>query len=155
MKQHKLILGKCDYEGTGNAVNEAEIEWSLVDGKFSASAGIWNRAHRDYVACGQMVDEVANLFPENEKAQRICAIWKKWHLNDLNPGSPLQENFVAKMRESGQRPDYDTVKAKLAEAGLDPDESFLYQGKPYVYGTAWLKRELPPEVIAEIESWSD
>ena len=41
----------------------------------------------------------------------------------------------------------------LADAGLNPDQTYLYKGLPYQYGSAWLKEELPAEVIAEVESW--
>jgi hypothetical protein len=37
--------------------------------------------------------------------------------------------------------------------GLQPDPNYLYNNKPYAYGSRWLKRVLPQNIIDEIESW--
>ena len=153
--KNKLDLGKIDYENTGTAQNAVEITWELRDGRFSAQGGIWNKSHRDYLSCGQNLDEIAELFPDNEKVQKIHQVWKEWHLNDMTAGSPRQETFVKKLKQANQPFDYDTIKQKLTDAGLDPDPEFIYKGTPYSYGSAWLMRELPAEIIEEIESWSN
>ena len=147
--------GNSDYGGL-----RAEIEWSLENGRFSMSAGIWDRRQRDYVTCGQCVDTVAALFPNDAKAQRMKAIWEEWHLNDMTAGSRAQHAYL-KAHPLDPK-DYNYPKSyytaavdALKGAGLHPDESYIHNGKPYAYGTAWLTRELPKEVIAEIESWSE
>lgn len=147
----KLVIGNVDYNKTGY-FNEVTIEYSLIDGRFSASGNIWMSTKRDIISGGQNLDEIGSLFPDNELVQRIVSIWRKWHLNDMNAGSPRQTEFLEKLN----LPNYDhynVAKEKLKEAGLDPDESFVYEGKPYSYGSAWLKVELPQSVIEEIESW--
>jgi hypothetical protein len=59
--------------------------------------------------------------------------------------------FLAE-KQSGTK-DYDSIKESLKEAGLDPDEDYQYQGKPYSYGSAWLEVEIPSEVYYEIQTW--
>jgi hypothetical protein len=43
---------------------------------------------------------------------------------------------------------YEWALAKLTEAGLQPDASFERNGKPYRYGSAWLRRDVPEDVLA-------
>lgn len=147
----KIEIGKVDYEGKGK-VNSVDIEYSLVDGRFSASGNIWLSSKKDIISGGQNLDEIAELFPSNELVQRIVQVWKKWHLNDMNAGSPRQTEFLEKLDLPNYN-HYEVAKEKLKEAGLDPDESFFYQGKPYSYGSAWLSVEIPSDVVSEIESW--
>jgi hypothetical protein len=148
----KIIIGKVDYENKGVPQNSVEIEYSLKDGRFSASGNIWMASRRDILSGGQNLDEIAALFPDNELVQRIVAIWQKWHLNDMHAGSPKQEAFLETLNLPNHN-HYENAKAKLKDAGLDPDESYLHNGQPYSYGSAWLSVELPAEVVAEIESW--
>jgi hypothetical protein len=41
---------------------------------------------------------------------------------------------------------------QLKKVNLLIDESFLHNGKPYEYGSAWLKTEIPENVQQEIFS---
>lgn len=145
--------GKVDYNGTGRKVNAVEIDWEIKDGRFSASGGIWNNNRTDYITCGQnLINEILELFPEDEQVQRIHSVWKTWHLNDMIAGSPKQMSHLAKLNPPSSD-HFDWAKEKLRDAGLEPDESFIHNDKPYSYGSAWLKTDLPEEVVSEIESW--
>jgi hypothetical protein len=157
MKTNTYTLGKCDYNNSGRKNCKAVIEWEIKEGRFSMSAGIWNPRETDYYTCGQAVDTVASFFPHDKKAQRMLEIWKKWHLNDMKAGSPAQEAFLATNPVSYTYPEthYEKACEALAAAGINPDPNYIHNGKPYEYGSAWLKVELPAEVIAEINSWSD
>ena len=148
----RFEIGKVDYENKGTANYPVDIEYSLINGRFSASGNIWLPSRRDIVSGGQNLEEIASLFPDNEQVQRIVAVWRKWHLNDMHAGSPKQEEFLEKLNLPNHN-HYENAKAKLEEAGLNPDESFIFNGRPYEYGSAWLYVELPPAVISEIESW--
>lgn len=148
----KLVIGKVDYEGRGSAANLVEIEYELKDGRFSASGNIWMTSKRDILSGGQNLDEIGSLFPDHELVQRVVSIWKKWHLNDMHAGSPKQEEFLETLNLPNYN-HYENAKAKLKDAGLDPDESYIHNGKPYEYGSAWLYVELPMQVVQEIESW--
>ena len=164
----RLILGKCDYNGKGRRINKGEIEWELKEGEhgptFSAMAGIWNGNGTDYQTCGQCVDEVVGLFPGNVKARRIMEVWKEWHLNDMNAGTPEQEAALKEYRE--KHPDERSYYTKdceylksvgLYEVPITSDMravgGFPKDTTTYCYGTRWLYREIPADVIAEIKSW--
>lgn len=155
--EHHYKIGKVDYNGNGRRNCMAEITWDLQGGRFTMSARIWNPAGTDCYASGQCVDEVANFFPSNGKVQRMRAIWRAWHLNDMQAGSPAQTAWLKQHagefdRAKGDR--FTWATQALAAAGLNPDPDYLHNGKPYRYGSAWLEIALPPEVVAEIESWA-
>lgn len=139
----KLTLGKVDYNGSGRRNCLAVLTWELADGRFTMQGEIWNPRMTDIYVGGQCVDMVAGFFPKNAVAQCMVAIWKRWHLNDMRAGTPAQEAWL---RQYGHGKDYTETLAKLTEAGYNPDNG-------YVYGSKWLTEELPPEVIAEIQSW--
>lgn len=156
-KTHTLKLGKIDYNGSGRKNCMAEIEWSLEDGRFSMSAGIWNARGTDYTCCGQCVDTVAAYFPRNKKVQRMLRVWLDWHLNDMTAGSPAQTEWLkAHPRPDAERGDhYSWACGALRAAGLNPDPGYMHGGKPYAYGSAWLSRGIPSDILAEIDSWSN
>ena len=159
MHAHKYYLGKCDYNGSGRRNCKTFITWDLIDGKFSMCAEIWNPRETDLYCSGQCVDEVCKYFPHDQLARRMERVWRDYHLNDMRAGSPAQEALL-KSKEPERLKSlahpvshYDWASNVLAEAGLNPDPNHLHNGVPYRYGSAWLKRELPMEIIAEIESW--
>jgi hypothetical protein len=152
-KEHRYVLGKVDYNGNGRENCEAAITWTLANGRFSMSAEILQPSRNDSYCCGQCVDTVAAYFPDDAKAQRMVAIWRDWHLNDMCAGSPAQAAFLKANPIEDRLNYYTTACAALDLAGLNPDPGYLHNGQPYKYGSAWLKRDLPADVIAEIESW--
>lgn len=92
--------------------------------------------------------------PGNKLAQRLVAIWRAWHLNDMKAGSPAQESWLAANPVTAVYPESHYVKASeaLAAVGLNPDPAYLHNGKPYAYGSAWLKQEIPADVRAELDA---
>ena len=82
-------------------------------------------------------------------------VWKRWHLNDMKAGSPKQQEAVEKWEAQGNKYEYDAVCRMLEERGLLVDESFIHNGNPYKYGTAWLKEELPDSVVSFLASLPD
>jgi hypothetical protein len=157
--ENKYYLGLCDGYGRGGKYSEAFITWAFDGKRFSMCAEVWLPSKRDILMGGQCVEDVAAMFPENEKAQRMAAIWKRWHLNYMRAGSPaqhewLRENPIDPAEYAYPKSHYDVVSAKLEAAGLNPDPGYIYNGKPYKYGHAWLMEEIPPRVANEIRSWS-
>jgi hypothetical protein len=152
---HQISLGKIDYNNSGRHNCLVTIEWSLEGGRFSASGSIWNPRKTDIYSGGQNLEEIAKLFPSHKLAQRIIDVWRAWHLNDMKAGSPAQEAWLKTNPVKAVYPEshYEKAGAALAAAGLNPDPSCIHNGAPYRYGSAWLKVELPTDVIAEIESW--
>jgi len=50
---------------------------------------------------------------------------------------------------------YDFVCQELEKVGRLVDPDFIHNGRAYRYGSAWLKKDLPPEVVDEINSWQE
>lgn len=146
--------GKVDYNRSGRRNCKADFEISLENGLLSICANIWNPRESDIYLGGQAIEEVASYFPGNAKVARIVAIWRDWHLNDMQAGSPAQMAWLDANPIDGNVNHYSRALAALTAAGLNPDPSFEHNGKPYVYGSAWLRKELPAEIIAEVESWA-
>jgi hypothetical protein len=162
----KLVLGKIDYNKSGRKNCQAIIKWKLESSEngpvFSASADIWNPKHTDIYAGGQMVDEVASYFPHNKKAQRILEIWKAYHLNDLNAGTPEQTAAIREWEARGNKYDYTQAYEYLKSIGLyditlaEDTPAFggtLPKGSQYKYGARWIYRNIPEEIVNEIKSW--
>ena len=142
--------GKVDYNNTGRANCPVEIEWELKDGRFSMSGNIWMPSRRDIYAGGQNLEEIGALFPDDAKVQRMVAIWRRWHLNDMRAGTCAQEEIIE--AHKSEFPGYPTSFYVWACELLRSHD--LYEDNGYKYGSRWLKEEIPADVIAEIESWS-
>ena len=153
--ERRYDLGKVDYHGSGRRNCKAAITWKIDGDRFSMCAEIWNTRETDCETCGQCVDTVAAFFPHDKKAQRMVEIWRRWHLNDMKVGSAAQEAWLQANPVKGVYPDsyYWKASEALKAAGLNPDPGCVHNGKPYVYGSAWLHEALPDDVRAEIEAW--
>ena len=66
--------------------------------------------------------------------------WQRWHLNDMRAGTPKQEEAVRKWRPTADDPSYQGACKMLESINL------LIDGG-YRYGTAWLKEEVPLDVL--------
>jgi hypothetical protein len=88
------------------------------------------------------------------KTAEFFAIWKRWHLNDLKAGSPVQEewlrnNPMPKEEYAYPKSHYEVASQKLADAGLNPDQD------GYMYGHAWKTEQVPLHVLEFLESLPD
>lgn len=86
---------------------------------------------------------------QNEEHKHAIAtlfkLWDQWHLNHMRAGSPAQEEFLNENPPTNYAESDYTYRCKLLEqVDLQPDVNYLYNGKPYSYGSAWLKEEMPP-----------
>jgi len=92
-----------------------------------------------------------------EKLAQFAAIWEDWHLNDMSAGSPAQTAFLKANPVTWKYPGshYDSASHALQSAGLNPDPDYLRNGKPYKYGSAWLSRDVPADVIQFLQSLPD
>lgn len=162
---HKLVLGKVDYNETGMKNCEAIITWKFENGNFSMSAEVWNPRHTDIYCGGQCVDTVAAYFPANAKAQRMVEIWKRWHLNDMRAGCQHQRasHWEDRRINPEELPNHRGNRDEqgfLASWVLPTEhvDGVLTKACPtcgYKYGSAWLKETIPPEIAKEIEGWVD
>jgi hypothetical protein len=109
--------------------------------------------------CGQIVDTLKydlSLQPEEgwdeDMIAKFVSIWERWHLNDMNAGSPLQERAVRAWKMHGRAYDYVKIKSWLTEGGLNPDPCFKKDGKDYDYGSGWIAEEVPDDVLEWLDN---
>ena len=108
-------------------------------------------------SCGQIVMHdwrISEYAPGWSQAleTRFREVWERWHLNDMRSGSPAQRAFLEAHPVTDRLNYYTKACEALAEAGLNPDPSYLHNGKPYSYGSAWLAEEVPAEVVEFLQS---
>jgi hypothetical protein len=122
---------------------------SFTDGKISISGVEGPLASGNCLGgCGQIDMHDWNLTSyatgwNRAKVTEFRRIWREWHLNDCTAGSPKQEQWLAQVGVKK----YDDALKCLTVVGLEPDASYLHNGKPYSYGSAWLRREVPQQAI--------
>ena len=142
----KIKLHKIDYEGRGRKTNEVEINLQLQDtqkGKvFTMSAGVWDSKKTDYICAGQMCGELPKLYPTNQLVKRLVELWEKYHSNDLNAGTERQ--WEALWTAGLEKADYIKQCEFLESINLYVDGN-------YKYGSTWLFRQIPENIIEEIE----
>ena len=95
------------------------------------------KSDKNLIGWGQIHDEVKEIIPA-----RLYEIWKRWHLNDMRAGTFVQEEILRQAKVSGvEFNDFYTDACNY----LQRFDALIDEG--YTYGTAWLKEELPQEVI--------
>lgn len=77
----------------------AQIEWELEQG----ANGPEFSAQGDYDGgAGQCIDSIAEAYPQDATVQRIAAVWRVYHLNGMNAGTPRQRSYL-EGREAAER----------------------------------------------------
>lgn len=106
-------------------------------------------------SCGQieMSMEASDITPRlgitPGTLQKFFEVWREWHLNDMQAGTPAQEAELKKHKFPGYPVDhFDWAKETLTKAGLQPDNG-------YSYGSKWLRIEVPDEVLEFLKSLPD
>lgn len=160
MASGKIFLGKVNRNGDRNPAHgamacKAFVTWELRQTdkgpRFSAQAEAWNNRGTDIFMGGQCLEKLIPLFRGNTWANRILEIWRVWHLNNMNAGTPEQSAFLDSRKESrGPIDFYAWACAVLKDGGLyevpHPDGS----GRKYAYGSEWLYRPIPQEIVDEL-----
>lgn len=156
-----ITLGKIAYSGK-NKSNLVEIkielqtksgiciDYNTMDNLkdaviFSASGCIWDVKHYDYEACGQMLDEIGGYFHQNKQLQRIIEIWHEYHLNDMQAGTKKQTEAVNEYLAKGNKYDYSEICGYL-------NSIELYIDKGYKYGSNWLYKPIPENILNELNA---
>jgi hypothetical protein len=116
-------------------------------------------------SCGQIREEVGNVrvFEAGwtpAMVARLVEVWDRWHLNDMQAASPRQRAWLELYPVHATYPEshYELTCAALAEAGLNPDEDHtptipnVDTTDGYRYGSAWLREDVPADVIEFLES---
>lgn len=125
--------------------------------EFSAIGKIWNHLHTDIYSGGQNLDEIAKYI-KTPVFQKIYTFWEKYHLNGMHPGTPEQEEAVAKWKAQGNKYDYTKACEMLKSCGLyevplnaDLIGTRKADGKPYKYGHGWVISVIPEKDLEEIK----
>lgn len=137
----------------------AFITVTFKDGKLSITGVVAPTAAGNAACCGQIYESLEGAknwkFADGwtrAKLAEVIAIWKAWHLNDMQAGSPRQTAYLDANPITDRLNHFTAALAALTEAGLQPDAEYLHNGEPYSYGKAWLKVEVPAEVIATLRA---
>lgn len=83
------------------------------------------------------------------------SIWKAWHLNDMQAGSPAQTAHLKAHPVTDRTDPFGKACESLKAAGLQPDPSFAHNGKPYSYGSTWLSVDVPEDALQFLQSLPD
>lgn len=113
-----IDLGKVDYNQSGRKINKCTLDVEITKAfVFKASGGIWNSKGTDFISAGQNVDEIAELFPNNEMVQRIHKLWKEYHLNDMNAGTIEQDQVLREYELKKWDTDFDLKYKQMKSEG--------------------------------------
>lgn len=124
--------GKNKYGEKINAYINITIDKKMEGFVLSISGDIYDSETKEFISCGQCIDEIANIFP-TEQNKRIEEVWKRWHLNDLHAGCEHQRKF--------EKEPYENHKDHVCSICN------------YKYGTEWKFEKIPDEIIKEIVNW--
>lgn len=140
-KQREVGMTFCRVEYKGGVLSITGVEWPLVDGNCRGAAGQIVMHTWDFVEYAPGFDAAT--------IERFRRAWEDWHLNNTQAGSPRQMAWIKANPIPVKHPQshYEVYRDALSEAGLNPDMEYLHQGEPYKYGSAWLRVEVPEEVL--------
>lgn len=127
---------------------EVELEYKDKGPVLSICGSIWNSKHTDCVCCGQCLDTMMKFssLAHNALFKKLHRLWTDWHLNDLRAGTVKQEDALKDARKAGHKIcGYEDACKYLESIGLLEDNG-------YEYGSSWLYREIPDDVLQEIEA---
>ena len=123
--------------------------------ELSICGNIWNHLRTDIYRGGQCLDTIAEYIKTKE-FNEIYTLWKKYHLNGMRAGTPLQESAIKGWLASGKKYDYTEVCEMLKSIDLyEVEYTGLTVGKKYdhelyKYGHGWVIEELPQNVIDRV-----
>lgn len=154
----KIIRPGTVKAGRRNVSLFVKIEW---DGRRLSITGVEGPTPTGNAAgsCGQVVDSlgrIKNYAPgwSYGKVRQLRRLWRRWHLNDAQAGTPKQEAAI-KVEQAARATwgfpplrDYREICAYLESIGLLVDDG-------YRYGTAWLHEDVPVDVLSWLAGLPD
>ena len=120
------------------------IKW---DGKNLSITGDIGRDHGGQIIMSPWDIATYAEGVDAETVEKLRTIWEAYHLNDMQAGSPAQSAFLKAHPVADRLNYYAKACDALQAAGINPDPAYLHNGKPYQYGTAWLRIEVPADVL--------
>lgn len=115
---------------------------------------IWRSGLRhDAIQFGQCLDDMLPYLKDNDLFQEIYVLWKQWHLNSMHPGTPEQEKILS---DAGICGDYDQAVKYLTSCDMcdvtytGKAVGHFYYNESYRYGSGWIVKDLPLDVIGRV-----
>ncbi len=168
MKRTVMVGTVEEWQSNGKWPAKVFVEVEYTDGSLSITQATGPTANGNAISCGQggpTADREDWVWADGwsrELYAELLDTWKRWHLNYLRAGSPAQEAWLRDNPFEVKYPEshYTVACTRLAEVGLEPDPSYLHEYqkrnekgeivtemRPYKYGSALLRDEVPPEVV--------
>jgi hypothetical protein len=132
----------------GDGTNRKTIDLKPIYHKFYILSICGNLyKNNGLISCGQNLEEILEIFSDDELVQKLFHLWKEYHLNDLNPGTRAQQERIDSYKRNHPDWNYDYTEALevLKRFYLDED-------RVYVYGSNWLVKLIPDEIVSEIKN---
>jgi len=153
-KKQTIDLGKIDFNETGRKINSVEIEVELKDNSVLSICGsVWNNQKTDIISGGQNLDTLKPYFENNSLFHKLWLLCKNYHLNDMQDGTALQMAHLETVSHKyngtitttvSYSSWYDWACSELDKVGL---LTTTHKNKPYKFGSQWIKKEIPPDVL--------
>lgn len=143
--QVKIIISLKDRER--KAFQPAYTPEQLKQPVFSCQAVIWeNWQESEAWQCRETIEEIVKKYHVLDfQREKINIFWKYYHLNDLHPGTPRQENRLKNNGINNRAGDYSHV-CEILKA------HHLYNDHGRKFGTGWQYWEIPEKPLKEIKS---
>jgi hypothetical protein len=187
MKKTLLFPTLCLGVGKGQGCKTLEVKIELRKREYTNWDTMEKEIGYEFSACGsglghhgQCLDhfkEKAEQYMIDESRRelfnRVLAIWDRYHLNTLKPGTKWQMETFEELKamvlkdkpelaeEFKKRNKYDLItKGALANESMGITNGYkplMYDHNrgDYKYGSSWLAEPIPEDIIAEIISWND
>lgn len=151
---------KADGEIGNGRLSISGVEGPRANGNCKGSCGqIAMHMDDDYLAALNINRVWKRRYGTRARAEirQLLNTWDRWHLNDMVAGSPRQMAYIRANPDKfkGARDYYANALAVLGEAGLNPDTEYLHNGEPYKYGHAWLREDVPADVLDWLRNLPD
>lgn len=137
----------------------AKVEFN--DGRLSISGVVGPKSNGDsHGGSGQIVMSMTDSYIssmdyapgwDEDRVRMFVAIWRKWHLNDMQAGTPEQMAILE--RHKIEYPGYPVNHYDWACEVLATNGMLSHNG--YKYGTAWLKKEVPAAALEFLQNLPD
>ena len=97
---------------------------------------------------GQIIEKFEDYIPffansDIDSAKKIADIWRNYHLNDLQAGTKLQQDTLEENRNEWYKKNEDNYARKKEFL----EYRNLLIDRDYKYGTGWLYKPVPQEII--------
>jgi hypothetical protein len=146
--RHTIIARLPRHTGKTTVPVFLTVRWDGVRLSMTAVEGP-TRSGNCYGSCGQCQPGPDYTAIPGVDLKRIGAVWGRWHLNDMKPGTPAQMAALEDMPPAVYPENHYTKACAWLEA-----RGLLVDGG-YKYGSAWLKEEVPADVIEFLQTLPD